>query len=63
MDYSFIPTQIINLADESIVILNGIEVQRNSYRASPLAGRIAIYHSAKDSKVKIDRIRLKTIEN
>ncbi|MDR2382823.1 MAG: DUF1080 domain-containing protein [Prevotellaceae bacterium] len=63
MDYSFIPTQIINLKGESVVILNGIEVQRNAYHTSPSAGRIAIYHSAKDGKVKIDKIRLKRIEN
>jgi hypothetical protein len=63
MDYSYMPTQIINLGGESIVILNGIEVQRNAYQVSPPAGRIAVYHSAKDGKVKIKKIRLKRIEN
>jgi hypothetical protein len=63
MDYSFMPTQIINLKGESVVILNGIEVQRNAYHTSPSAGRIAVYHSAKDGKVKIDKIRVKRIEN
>jgi hypothetical protein len=63
MDYSFMPTQIINLGGESTVILNGIEVQRNTYQISPQAGKIAIYHSAKDGKIKIDKIRMKRIGN
>ncbi|MDR0386018.1 MAG: DUF1080 domain-containing protein [Prevotellaceae bacterium] len=63
MDDRFLPTQIINLAGESVVILNGIEVQRNAYRTSPAAGRIAVYHSAKDGKIKIKKIRIKQIED
>jgi hypothetical protein len=62
MDYTYIPTQIINLGGESIVILNGIEVQRNDYHASPPAGRIAIYHSAKDEQLKIEKVRMKRFD-
>jgi hypothetical protein len=61
MDYSLMPTQIINLGGESTVILNGIEIQRNTYQISPAAGRIAIYHSAKDGKLRIEKIRIKKI--
>jgi hypothetical protein len=63
MEYNYIPTQIIHLGGESVVVLNGIEVQRNAYQVSSPAGRIAIYHSAKDGKVKIKKIRIKKIEN
>ncbi|MDR1455545.1 MAG: DUF1080 domain-containing protein [Tannerella sp.] len=61
MDYAYLPTQIIHLAEESTVILNGIEVQRMSWRASPSKGRIAVYHAAGDGKLKIDAIRIKTL--
>jgi hypothetical protein len=59
MDYRFLPLQIINLGKESTVILNGIEVQKNSYHLLPPQGRIAIYHAANDRQVKIERIRIK----
>lgn len=61
MEYDCVLTQIIDYGSESTVILNGIEVQRNTCRTSPPKGRIALYHSARDGKVKIAQVRIKPI--
>jgi hypothetical protein len=61
MDYAFLPTQVINLAGESIVFLNGIEVRRNAWQISPPKGKIALYHSAKDGKLRIEKVSIKTL--
>lgn len=62
MEYDYLLTQVIHYDRESTVILNGNEVQKNSYRTSQPKGRIAIYHSNRDGTVKISQIRIKPLE-
>ncbi|MDR3094434.1 MAG: DUF1080 domain-containing protein [Bacteroidales bacterium] len=57
--YDYMLTQVINYGAESRVILNGIDVLHNDYQASPVRGKIAIYHSAKDGTLKVAKIRMK----
>jgi hypothetical protein len=60
--YDYMLTQVINYGVESLVYLNGIEVLKNAYQASPVQGRIALYHSAKDGKLKVAKIRIKQLD-
>ncbi|MDR3246524.1 MAG: hypothetical protein LBT50_08845, partial [Prevotellaceae bacterium] len=62
MEHDYFLTQIINYGNESTVILNGIEVQKNAYQISSPKGKIAIYHSPKDGKMKIVKIKVKPID-
>jgi hypothetical protein len=62
-EHDFLLTQIINKGKESLVIMNGEEVQKNLYQTSVRKSPVAIYHSANDGKLRIAMLRIKSLVN